>query len=231
MDESANRVETQEPHPGWIRCEVEGCKPFYKSPFPRTVIRSAAMLRDFLQKEHEVGRLIDIDERDFSFKRRLGIKNKSSGQPGVPHLSETGDANAVLDNVVGSTSSSAGSYEKRSVVDLLTRDPNQILDHRKLLSSMSKQVDASRPNNVYQTPPNFDLLREKLYQAADLRDIIAVMSDDKKVNESLAAMFSDMCLAEVSQIDTHKGPMVEFPASVNENVYCFSPVLAQLSPK
>ena len=48
MDGDTNRIESEEPFPGWLRIEVEGKKPSYKSPFPRTTIISAAKLDEFL---------------------------------------------------------------------------------------------------------------------------------------------------------------------------------------
>ena len=35
---------------------------------------------------------------------------------------------------------------------------------------------------------------------------------DQKVSKSMTAMFSDMCFAEVSQVDVKKEPLVEFPS-------------------
>ena len=198
----------EEPYPGWLRFEVEGQKPFYKTPFPRTVIRSAAMLRDFLEKENAAGRMLDVQSSQFSFKRRLGIKVRTSASHPEPE-----------DNIANQeTAEEPIQLEPRSVVELLTRDPNKLTEHPKLLSNMAKQVDASRPDDAYQNPSNFEDLRERLSGAADLRDIVTFLSVDQ--SEALAATFSDMCLSEVSLINTKCGPLVEFPASVNENVYC-----------
>ena len=197
----------EEPYPGWLRVEVEGQKPFYKSPFPRTVLRSAAMLRDFLEKENAAGRMLNVQSSQFSFKRKLGIKAKNSNL-----------ADAAL-NTLDQESTSAGCQsEPRSTVELLTRDPNKLIEHPKLLSNVAKKVDASRLNDAYKKPQNFDDLRERLAGANDLRDIITFMSVDQ--SEALTASFSDICLKEVSLISTKCGPLVEFPASVNENVYC-----------
>ena len=223
MNGETKPVVTEEPLPGWLRFEQEGQKPYYKSPFPRTVMRAAAMMKDFLDKEHLDRRMTDVEGSEFSFKRRLGLKKKALELNPVAL-----DLNPVLiqseeapdQEIVDGSIASKPMDEPRSIVDLLTRDPSKLTEHRKLLSNMSKQIDAFRPDDAYETQPNFGDLREKLAGAADLRDIMAFMSEDQKVTEALAAMFSDMCLAEVSQIDSTRGPLVEFPASVNENVYC-----------
>ena len=52
---------TEEPLPGWQRFELEGQKPWFKTPVPRTVIRDAKKLQMFLEKEHQQGRMMDVD--------------------------------------------------------------------------------------------------------------------------------------------------------------------------
>ena len=214
MDEPPEEVVGEEPLPGWLRIETEGQKPYYKSPFPRTVIRTAAMLKEFLKKEHASGRMREVNGSEFSFKRRLGLKMKAL--PALTNLTE----------VVGSGEEAVGNmnfksaYQHRTVVELLTRDTGKIVEHRKLLSNMSRQLDEFRPKDPYKSPESFEDLKKKLSTATDLRDIIAILSEDQKVTDALGAMFSDICLAEVSQIDVNSGPLVEFPCSVNENVYC-----------
>ena len=81
MDEDPIRVETEEPFTGWLRVEVEGRKPSYRSPFPRTTITSAAKLGEFLEKEQSGGRMLDVDVSHFSFKRRMGLKKRSAPSP------------------------------------------------------------------------------------------------------------------------------------------------------
>ena len=41
-----------------------------------------------------------------------------------------------------------------------------------------------------------------------------------KVVEAMDLMFSDNCLTEISRIDTKAGPLVDFPTSINHNIYC-----------
>ena len=213
MEEPPEQVVTEEPLPGWLRYEISGRKPFYKSPFPRTVIRTTTMLTDFLKKEHASGRMLEVTGAEFSFKRRLGLKEKAGSSF---EQSEAGLPNNNTVNAVASQSE----YEHRSVVNLLTRDTDKLVDHKMLLSKMAKQLDKVRPKDPYQSPESFENMKIKLSAAIDMREIVAILSEDQKVTEALAAMFSDICLAEVSQIDVNNGPLVEFPCSVNENVYC-----------
>ena len=203
----------EEPFPGWLRVEVEGKKPFYKSPFPRTVIRSAAMLKGFLAKEQAAGRMIGIDDSQFTFKRKYGVKAKVVEIPPGPNEDDiAGPAMEGLDN--------HGPRRNRSVVDLLTRDPDKFTDHKKLLSCMSKQIDGFQPKDAYQKPRNFDDLKKKLSAAVDMKDIFACILEDNETIETHTAAFSDMCLAEISQINIKNSPLVEFPSSINENIYC-----------
>ena len=67
---------TEEPSHGWIRIEVEGSKPYYKTPVPRTVIRDKGRLKEYLDKEHSKNRMVEVTEDMFSFKRRLGLRQK-----------------------------------------------------------------------------------------------------------------------------------------------------------
>ena len=204
---------TEEPFPGWIRIEREGEKPFYKSPFPRTVLRSAAMLRDYLSKEQAAGRKAEIEEAKFTFKRKHGVQKKLSTLPSPvivrDDAPEAQDANSVdSKDVLG----------YRTVVQLLTRDPDKTTDHKKLLSNAAKQVDKFRPSNGNQTPSSFEQLKKKLCDASDMEDIVHCLTEDQQGILALRSSFSDMCLAEISQMDKN-GPLVEFPPSVNENVY------------
>ena len=210
-------VVTEEPFPGWQRLEVEGSKPYYKSPFPRTTITSSAKLKQFLAKEHSVGRLLDVkDESQFSFKRRLGLRQRSSSEAAGAVAVQNLNLEPQAEDVASEAFDTGG----RSVVELLTRNPEIILDHRKMLSKEAKQVDTFRGFDAYNTPPNFEDLKEKLSTASDLKELLAVITEDDKVVNALAAIFNDVYLGEISQINPHSGPMVEFPPSVNENVYC-----------
>ena len=216
MEELSDQGLTEEPYPGWQRYEVVGQRPYYKTPVPRTVIRSAAILKDFLKKEQEVGRMREIEISSFSFKRRLGIKNKDVVSSSGNVMSVTNYTNTLEAEAEGETLP-----EHRDVVDLLTRETGKIVDHRKLLSNTSREIDTFRSKNgSYHASETFEVLKEKLSSASDLRDIVAFLNKDQDATEAVTAMLSDMYLAEICQIDTKKGPLVEFPSSVNENVYC-----------
>ena len=207
----------EEPYPGWLRIEKEGEKPFYKSPFPRTVLRNASMLRDYLAKERTAGRMKNVEEDNFSFKRKYGLKKKVSEASKHPTeaRSDTVEAQHGI-----SRQEEVEISEPRSVVQLLTRDPEKVVDHRKLLSNTAKQVDKCRATHLIKDATEFDKLKEKIYNAVDMDDIINCLTEDTEGIEALRNSFSDICLAEISKVNMQDSPLVEFPPSVNSNIYC-----------
>ena len=218
-------VVTEEPLPGWQRVEVIGSTPFYKSPFPRTIITSNAKLKDFLRKEHSAGRLVGVNGEQFSFKRRLGLQRSFSATPAgtqesFSQLEDENTTGGAAENAGAAGNAvlvaAAESDTRRGVVELLTRDPEVAIDHRKLLSKEAKKIDRFRPENAYETPTNFEEWKRKVSGAADLKELLTMITEEDKINDALAVLFSDICLAEVSQINSNSGPMVEFPPSVNE---------------
>ena len=203
-------VSADEPLPGWLRFEVEGQKPWFKTPVPRTVIRDGIKLQDYLEKEHSNGRMLEISGKEFSFKRRLGLRQKrAEAGHDVDVNEETADED-VGDNVTGLGSS--------SIVDRLTRSGN-IVDHKKLLSNSAKEMDCFRRNDGYQTPTDFADLKEKISSSVDLRAMLAAISSTP-VYEAINLMFSDTCLTEISRINCKGGPLVDFPTDINDNIYC-----------
>ena len=203
MNLAKEPVITEEPLPGWLRYESEGGKPWFKTPVPRTVIRDSSKLQSFLEKEHRQGRMLEIDGSKFSFKRRFGLQKKPVSSENL----ELAGAGAVRKE------------ESLSVVQRLTRNM-EIMDHRKLLSKSSMKVDEFRTTDGYQTPETFEELKRKVSSSTDLRDMLATINKEIKVADAFNLMFSDNCLAEISRIDTTGGPLVDFPASINQNLYC-----------
>ena len=155
-------VVTEEPYTGWQRWEVKGSTPYYKSPFPRTVISSMSKLKIFLAKENNVGRCGDVELSKFSFKRRLGLRERCavSGRPAHhdPPLSISG-LNLASDELEAGDGVSDTLERKKSVVELLTRDPEVILDHKKELSREAKCIDAFRTVGHYENPENFGAIK------------------------------------------------------------------------
>ena len=223
MSSGRNPLITEEPVPGWQRHEIQGEKPWYKTPVPRTVIRDAAKLRDFLEKEHGHGRMLDVDGTEFSFKRRLGLRKKKptldSNLPEIVNSVESTIVNGVESTI--DEEATVGEIEtgihELSVVERLTRN-TEVLDHKKVLSKSSKELDAFRLKDGYQTPASFDELKKQVSSSSDLREMLKVLNSETTVVDALNLMFSDTCLAEISHVDTMKGPLVDFPSSINQSL-------------
>ena len=214
MSSGKNPVITEEPVPGWLRYEVEGEKPWFKTPAPRTVIRDSSKLHAFLDKEHGHGRMLEIDGKEFSFKRRLGLRKNRASESNVP---QTDDQHVQVDD--STADSNVTGIKTLSIVERLTRN-TEVLDHKKLLCKSSKDLDEFRLNDGYQTPGNFEDLKKQVSSSSDLREMLKILNTETPVTDALNLMFSDTCLSEICRIDVKKGPLVEFPFSINENTYC-----------
>ena len=121
MNLAKEPVVSEEPLPGWLRFEPEGGRVWFKSPVPRTVIRDASMLKRFLEKEHSQNRMLDVDGSEFSFKRRLGLRQTRTSP--VSPLPEGHD-----DEV------SEHEDHSSTVVERLTRN-TEVVNHKKPLQN------------------------------------------------------------------------------------------------
>ena len=210
MNEKKDPVITEEPLPGWQRFELEGQKPWFKTPAPRTVIRDARKLKSFLDKEHQYGRMLEVDGSEFSFKRRFGLR-KEGREASVSAVSNN---HHHVPDIIEKKENQA-----QTILERLTRSTDRV-DHKKLLSKSSQKVDKFRLNDGYQYPEHFEDLKKKVSTSADLRDLLATLNKETKVVDAFNLMLSDNCLAEISRVDSKVGPLVEFPASINQNLYC-----------
>ena len=213
MNEAKHPSVTEEPLPGWQRFEVEGQKPWFKTPAPRAVIRDAKKLQSFLDKEHQQGRMLNVDGSEFSFKRRLGLQKKSIASSSSTTSSVSGNSTTAPSELLEMREN-----PNQSIVERLTR--TETPDHKKLLSKSSQKIDKFRTNDGFKTPVNFEDLKEKVSSSVDLRDLLAILNEETKVVDAFNIMLSDTCLAEISRLDSKVGPLVDFPASINHNLYC-----------
>ena len=203
MSSDSETVTSEEPFPGWIRYERPGEKPWYKTPVPRKVIRNAKMLSEFLAKERLNNRMIDVDEGLFSFKRRYGLRVRSVT---LPPAAEEQNVEVTI---------------SPSIVERLSRRSDVgHLDHRKLLSGSAKLLDQFRDKDCFHEPQDFEELKHQIATSTDLRDMLVKLSRSSSLKGGTDAVFVDSCLAEVSKLSTKCGPLAEFPASVNVNLYC-----------
>ena len=212
MNKVTEPIVTEEPLPGWLRFEPEGGRVWFKTPVPRTVIRDASMLKKFLDKEHSLNRMLDVNGNEFSFKRRYGLKQRkapcSVAKDSVDDEQEAEDVDAI-----------EAQSDDKTILQRLSRNTD-VVDHRKLLFFSSQKLDKFRDKDPYHTPHNFEEIKNKVSSSGDLRDMLASFNEEIQVVEAFDQMFSDKCLTEISTIDVKKGPLVEFPSSINQNLYC-----------
>ena len=224
MNTAKEPVVTEEPLPGWLRFETEGEKPWYKTPPPRTVIRANSNLKEFLEKEHKQNRKLDIDGSEFSFKRRLGLKSKINTPPDSAGISTPDVLSEALSvtslTAMNDKSPSSESRElQETAVDRLVRGKD-VINHRKLLSACSKTMDSFRLTDGYHSSDGFENLKSNIASSCDLRGMLIELNSNIDVVDALDLMFSDCCLMEISRIPSNRGPLVDFPVSLNTNVYC-----------
>ena len=120
---------------------------------------------------------------------------------------------------IGDSNDAKEHTTKEALVDKLTKSTD-ILDHRKLLCCSSKEIDEFRENTNYNTPEAFDEIKKNIYSSHDLREMLVNLNKEEEIVDALNLLFTDNCLAEISRINSKVGPLVEFPASINKNVYC-----------
>ena len=70
-----------------------------------------------------------------------------------------------------------------------------------------------------QESENFLELKKMLIDSADIKEVMMMLCKDRPHENAVMLTFSDLCLSEISRIDVKSGPLVDFPPSVNENVY------------
>ena len=192
-------VVTEEPLPGWLRFEIEGQKPWFKTPVPRTVIRDATKLQDYLEKEHAKGRMCGVNGEEFSFKRRFLKKSRQvSSDSAVPEIV---DAGSMATNECNE--GAKRDDEATTVVQRLTRD-TEVVDHRKLLSRSSKVMDDFRMNDGYQTPTNFEQIKDKISSSPDLQDYLYLKGEVAIRDPKFNSLFvPETCFAIFGSTEHH----------------------------
>ena len=140
-------VVTEEPLPGWLRYEIKGQPPWFKTPVPRKVIRNAKKLTEFLEKEHCMDRMKDVGVELFSFKRRLGLKSENPRS----HASFETQVEIEAESDCAPAQSKVPS---KTILKRLAKNP-EVLDHKKLLLQSAKDIDEFQRIDDFNTPENF----------------------------------------------------------------------------
>ena len=119
------------------------------------------------------------------------------------------ESDVVLDTVGAELVDIDPDAQSKTIVERLTRS-GDIVDHKKLLSKSSRVIDDFRHGDGFRTPETFEELKKKVASSSDFKEMLAILHKETPVTDALNLMFSDTCLAEISHVDTTKGPLVEF---------------------
>ena len=60
---------TEDP-PGFLRVQEPGKNIYYRTPRPRKGLNSVRQVTKYLDQEHKLGKLLEVDESMFNFKRK-----------------------------------------------------------------------------------------------------------------------------------------------------------------
>ena len=114
-------------------------------------------------------------------------------------------------------------------VEQMTLNPEVRLNHRVELSRVASLLDVKLVGNDIneetvqlddEKKQKFEALKEKLLESRDVGEMMDILYGNPEMNMMMNKMTHDVCLGEISRIDTKKGPLTEFPPSVNTNIYC-----------
>ena len=115
------------------------------------------------------------------------------------------------------------------MVNQMTVDPDIKLDHQAELSRAATELDGmfiKSKSSVDETRDSEEqvqeliTLKEKISQSESFEDIIGVIYENSEMKNLMVTISQDICFSEVMKIDTHSGPLVNFPSSVNSNLFC-----------
>ena len=138
MNSNKVPVVTQEPFPGWFRYEIEGQKPWFQSPVPRTLIKSSGHLSEYLLREHAKGNMREVKAESFSFKRRMGLRVRS-----VSNVRRSIDKVTQSRSVSFDDNKRKSKSDQTSIIKNLTRN-GEVIEHQKLLTSSACNLDTLR---------------------------------------------------------------------------------------
>ena len=207
--------------PGFLRVQEPNKRPYYRSPFPRKVLNTTRTVEKYLENQHKVGRLLDVVASMFSFKR---LRDQEKQVEKV----DTEPVEKEKEESVPSTNVKSLDFW----VEQLTPKPEIILNHRLELSRVAslldeklvvKEQEEELPGKEFEEEEKmlkFEKLKEKLLETRDAVEMMDLLHADKEMTRMMTRLTHDVCLAEISRIDSKKGPLAEFPPSVNTNMYC-----------
>ena len=210
-------METVEMDPrqfGFLRVEESGGIHFM-SPAPRVKLWSKRKVEEYLLEQQDKGNLLGLHKDMFVFSRRK--KAVTVQKRSVVVAMETSEEPAVEVTKVeeGSTVNNL-----EFMVKQMTVDPERRRDHGNELQRAAAVLEslAGRHRGDGGTLELLQL-KEKLSAANSCEELLAVLHKDDMANKGIVSMVRDICFAELAQLDTSSGVLVDFPPNVNLNFF------------
>ena len=204
---------TEDP-PGFLRVLEPGKLPYYRTPRPRKGLNSVRQVTKYLDQEHKLGKLLEVDESMFNFKRKAKAV-----------VEVECDTNNYLTKGVPKEKVSTQVGKLDFMVKQMIIDPDNKVDHRSMLSNTASLLDREMRSDGPEEPVSeklerFRMLQEKLAESSSVEEMMEVIFRDKQTKLLMCHLSHDICFEEVAKINTKSGPLVDFPPSVNSNVFC-----------
>ena len=187
---SGNVTAVIESHGFMCRPSLDGKRCSYRTPPPRSRwLDRKEQVAEYLKSRQAEGRMLNLSTDMFTFgKRRAGA---------------------------GGTSSSSA---VKSTLELLSKDPGIVVDHRQLLNNAAKKLDKFMSNWLQPASSEcVEAAKLKAAGAVDERSLIGSLMSDKKLTEALASEVVELQVSEVAGI--RGGPLAQFPPDINQNLY------------
>ena len=207
--------------PGFLRVQEPQKKVYYRSPYPRVVLNSQRKVEKYLEKQHLLGKLLEVDSKMFTFARKREPKEpEGSQQEQTRRGREVGEE---------------ASYGARGDLDFwvkqMTPASENLVDHQAELCKTATKLHETlvtdedfdvtmSPSDVKLRERRFTLLKKKLTESPDPESMMSVLYEDKQMNRLMCQLTQHICFTEISKLDTNKGPLAEFPPALNANWYC-----------
>ena len=208
-------VVTQDPRLlGFLRVEEPGKRPYYRTPFPRRALWSGRQVVNYLEQQYKLGKLLEVNADMFVFKRSFDS---------VEGANE--DQDDELESTVAKGRLEAPMDKLNFMVQQLMINPEANLDHQAELSKtatlLDKELRTPRAvESVEEKLERFRLLQERLAESRSVEEMMGVLYDDKELKQLMCRLSQNICFEELAKINTKSGPLVNFPPSVNANVFC-----------
>ena len=204
--------------PGFFRVQEEGKRPYFRTPFPRKALWSGRQVTNYLEQQHNLGKLLEVDASMFDFKRK------------IESVVEAKDDEVEVDEQEGTISKKSCDTpvdKLKFMVQQMMINPEAKLDHQAELSKTATLLDKELRTESMESAESteeklgrFCLLQEKLAESRSVEEMMGVLFNDIELNQLMCRLSQNICFEELVKIDTKSGPLVSFPPSVNANMFC-----------